>query len=60
MSEKSADYRWVEQVIMAGLRQIGESRDGERLETFGDLFDEHDKVMGLLRVVNFEYEEAAQ
>jgi len=40
--------RYIERIVMAGLRMIGENDEGEPLETFGDLFKEHDAVMALL------------
>jgi len=40
--------RYIERIVMAGLRMIGENDEGEPLETFGDLSKEHDAVMALL------------
>ena len=39
------EYRWIETLILAGLMRTRETQEGEKLETFEDLYAEHDKVM---------------
>lgn len=48
MNMDKKQKRYIERIVMAGLRMIGENDEGEPLETFGDLFKEHDAVMALL------------
>tara|TARA_R100000008_G_scaffold858_2_gene720 strand:- start:4255 stop:4428 length:174 start_codon:yes stop_codon:yes gene_type:complete len=55
MTNKS-DYKWIETIVMAGLRMIGESQEGERLETFADLYREHDRVMDMIPTVDIPFD----
>ena len=48
MNMDKKQKRYIERIVMTGLRIDGESMDGKRLETVGDLFKEHDAVMALL------------
>tara|TARA_R100000700_G_scaffold41068_2_gene59439 strand:- start:2308 stop:2496 length:189 start_codon:yes stop_codon:yes gene_type:complete len=52
--DKTHEYRWIERIVMAGLRTVGENQEGERLATFADLYAEHDRVMNMIidNVVN--------
>tara|TARA_R100001015_G_C4526849_1_gene94317 strand:- start:116 stop:280 length:165 start_codon:yes stop_codon:yes gene_type:complete len=44
MSKKDDQY-WIETVIMAGLNRLREDQEGNRLETYEDLYKEYDRVM---------------
>ena len=55
MTNKS-DYKWIETIVMAGLRMIGESQEGERLETFADLYREHYRVMDMIPTVDIPFD----
>jgi hypothetical protein len=48
MGEKTPEQRWIETVVMAGLNRLRENMEGEKLETFADLYAEHDRVMALI------------
>jgi len=48
---KTSDQDWIETVIMAGLNRLREDQDGNKLETFGDLYEEHDRVMDLIKAL---------
>lgn len=46
---ENKDQHWIETVVMAGLNRLREDQDGNKLETFGDLYKEHDRVMDLIK-----------
>ncbi len=48
MGEKTPEQRWIQTVVMAGLNRLRENMEGEKLETFADLYAEHDRVMALI------------
>ena len=39
------EYKWIETLTLAGLMRMRETQEGEKLETFEDLYAEHDNVM---------------
>ena len=39
------DYKWIKTLTLAGLMSMRETQESEKLETFEDLYAEHDKVM---------------
>ena len=42
------EYKWIETLTLIGLSKIREDHKGNKLETYGDIYDEHDKVMASL------------
>ena len=48
---KTSDQYWIETVIMAGLNRLRKDQDGNRLETYKDLYNEHDRVLELIKAL---------
>tara|TARA_B100000424_G_C22548104_1_gene311575 strand:- start:214 stop:411 length:198 start_codon:yes stop_codon:yes gene_type:complete len=46
---KTAGERWLETIVMAGLNSLRENMEGEKLETYEDLYNEHDRVMDFIK-----------
>lgn len=42
------NHYWVHTVIMAGLNRMRETQQGDKIETYGDLYDESDRIMRLI------------
>jgi len=48
---KTSNQKWIETVVMAGLNRLREDQDGNKLETYEDLFSEHDRVLELIKAL---------
>jgi len=42
------ERKWIANVLLAGLNRIREDKEGNRLDTFGDLYAEHDRLLDFL------------
>ena len=42
------ERKWIANVLLAGLDRIRKDKEGNRLDTFGDLYAEHDRLLEFL------------
>ena len=45
------ETKWIANVLLAGLNRIREDKEGNRLDPFGDLYAEHDRLLDFLGIV---------